>query len=138
MARKCALHMIKAQSAAPRAEDSCQSMTRSGTMDIILVIVSMTLVLARFRDSVLATPRHAFIRSSIAFPTSSYASVRVSLSSYFRLNPSKVGMYKYFSQFSDKIYEKMDLWRKLKHRTFLMEDTFVNGPNLRLRRLQLG
>lgn len=87
MVGKCALHIAKVREATPRAEDSCQSLMRSGTIRISLVIRSMSVVLALFRDRDLAIPRQASKRSSMEFRASSYASVLPREDSLVHSNP---------------------------------------------------
>jgi hypothetical protein len=60
--------------AAPPAEEACQSRMSSGTNPMSLVIVSMTVVRAFFRERHLAISRHASKRPSMESRASSYAS----------------------------------------------------------------
>ena len=87
MVGKCALHVANTRKATPQAEDSCQSLMSSGTCRISLVMVSITVVPALFKDSDLATPRHASKRSSIEFRASSYASVLLRVDSLVHSKP---------------------------------------------------
>jgi hypothetical protein len=67
--------MAKVSEEAPREEDACQSLMRSGTIRMSLVILSITVVPTLFKFKDLAIPRQASKRSLIEFRASSYASV---------------------------------------------------------------
>ena len=73
--------------ATPRAEDSYQSLMKSGTSFISLVIVSMTVVLAFFSDRAVAIPRQASNSASMDIRASSYASVLVRFESFVHSKP---------------------------------------------------
>jgi hypothetical protein len=79
--------VARIREATPRAEDSCQSLMKSGTSFISLVIVSMTVVLAFFRDRAVAIPRQASNNASIDIRASSYASVLVRFDSFDHSKP---------------------------------------------------
>jgi hypothetical protein len=81
------LQVARTREATPRAEDFCQSLMKSGTCSIRLVIVSMIVVLAFFRDRVLAIPRQASNNASMEIRASSYASVLFRFDSFDHSKP---------------------------------------------------